>query len=780
MPDNREQLLQNPNNVFEYMSCTKHSYTPENSFIKTEKDDSVYYGNITDTEFYSDQVSGSNDFFSILDYNNGKNIDINSHVNRDEPWDLICTQEPKNLKTNSDMFNITTGKNTRMSDYKIQDQALEESIDTYLHTGDLELEHLVDEVIQNFDSENENLQNIYTQINLNNQKENIVIGNQSENTNNGQETEECFFTNEYLQQYLIKDKYNENIHNSKEDKLLLEQIKKYLNIDHILLNETQKKMIDIIGTKVFPRKFKPYMFNTNCSEYKISFMYLQASKYRKLISQETKSLHSIPVFIPNYLRIHKDDSAALVEFKIQALMNLKINYVSYYRFFKCSNASKANSIPVNDDNKYQDKFLLICADKIEDIDKPEIFVFIPDDCFDKNMQLIKRISHCNIKPIFFEKFIRYPQFEFGCYEFVSKDGDYVYMRDNQVGSRWKMTQTNQITDDIIIYELEKFKDKVKANISKINNRFLNQNTQHNIISTSKRKLEDGENTNQQRKKIRRNHYFNADQNKLSTRHKSQQAFKDIENKIFTKYEEIVNDSIDLKIALTEECNFNKSELSHIFDIKLINEIKKNIKTKIKYDYLRKSHNVLILIPMKYYLYDEDTASDRDQKQQKLAEAEIVRYHCAYLSQTRKGYIDTDPDNNKIVAALTQQINIQDAFNDDKIIILMCNEPTKKYDKSANVNLFDPNKFVSYGYFYNNVKIHSNQVNNYLYEFFIHPKFNKHYKDYDIHRINYIAQIPNIDEMTLIEYLKQAYKAFDKRMKIRAQEFQFSCREKPIS
>ena len=178
--------------------------------------------------------------------------------------------------------------------------------------------------------------------------------------------------------------------------------------------------------------------------------------------------------------------------------------------------------------------------------------------------------------------------------------------------------------------------------------------------------------------------------------------------------------------------------------------------------------------MKHYLYLQDSQLQKKNKKKDITPKIIERYNCVFLGKPYKSHKSVrvpNKDSNKLIAALTHKIN----FKNNRITVLICNENLLKSHKYDYNSLFDPNKFMIKGYFYHHVEKYEDKVGYPLYEFYLDHRLNIKYTDDDTHRNKYV--IPNIDEMTLVEYLKQAYKAFDKRILSRVKETQSRCREK---
>ena len=731
-----------------------------------------------------DNKKYSDDKYCVENYTNQPLPDFTDKTNLDSinNTSVLIGKNHFNTRENKKFANSASSSSSldtiNKTDQEFHDQSLllSESLDKYLSKDLITNNELFDGKLHEIFQENLEEINQYDE----NKVEDAVNENKLED----------FFTNDDLKKYLLQSVSNPYIYTDKENKIFLENIKPLFNTDNIILNNTQQKMVDILGTKSFPKKFKPHMFYRDALRYKLNLMDKQLFKYKQyLLDNDTRRIYSIPVLIPGYLRILPDDSKALVEFKMRELKNLKINYIAYHQFIKSVKKLHKKCISANIiDQKYQNKFLLICADKIEDIDKPEIFVFIPDNCFDKDMKLIKSIAKCNIRPMFFEESLYYHKFEFGCYKFLmnntEEDND-LYIRDREVLSK-SIVENEYNNDQEIIEALEKFEKRVKLSIEKIQDEFLKKNinttleSKHSLV-TYKRKRENKQ-SNYNKKKSKTDFDSCLNENNVSDYVKIKQLFIDIENKIFTKYEQTVRDNIDIVKELKEKCGFNDSELTNILNSIFIQRIKENISKDLKtynidiIQNFQKPRHAIILLPMKYYLYKSDDNISRNIKQRNLISSPIERYYCAYLGKTCSRLVNNNLHDNKVIAALTQEIDVKDTNTDNKIIVLIYNEASYN-GNYENVNLFDPNKFVLHGYFYNDVKIHTDKVEYPLYEFYIDKKFNIRYPDSDYHRNNYIARLPNIDEMTLVEYLKQAYIEFNQRVIVKAKYYQLRAKER---
>ena len=587
------------------------------------------------------------------------------------------------------------------------------------------------------------------------------------------ETRNCFFTSEDLKKYMPKEIYDRNINNDEANLKFLEKIKE-LNLDQEpILDEVQQEMISIIGKKIFPKKFKPYLFRLNQNDH-LDFIHSQLYLYRRfIIDSHVKGTCNIPVLIPNYICIDKNDSLDVIKQKIEALMDLKIYYISYISLY----------VSIEDDKE----LIVICPDKIDNKNTPAIFVFIPNELFDKNMKLTNRISYFSIIPKLYYMCDDYKQFKFGFYKFYINNylDSHLFKRDTEIRKKHKAIHKENLNNQIIIQELERLKEKVRYKLEGVQSLFLNHNLQYNP-GLSKEQLKGYVNTNTQ--KLRVSFKKSPCENIFSNIQKNKEIFINIENKLIEKYkqekyQQAINGNENITKQLISKCNFRTSELPNMLNtddfIKIKNNLNKDIK-RLKINSknsLVKCKNVVVLIPMKHYLFQENDYSQEVQKEIDLARSEKLRYNCVYLSKTKTQLIDSDPENSRIVVALTQNINVTNPYMEDKIIILICNDPISKYNKSENINLFDPNKFVIKGYFYQNVNKYYNEVGYPLYEFFVHPKYNMKYSDNDDYKKYYIEdKTRDIDKMSLVEYLGQAYTEFDKRVVSRAKECQKRSRE----
>ena len=606
-------------------------------------------------------------------------------------------------------------------------------------------------------------------------------------SNTYKNTKDDFFTYEYYKQYLAKDVYNPNINNQKANEQFRQSREKFGLDKEIILDQRQQELVNAVGKKLFPKKFKQYMFDTSTYSYLMNFIDDQLYQYKELLlDEETRSLCSIPVLIPGYVCINKDDSTSVVEHKMNELMNLKIKYIAYNQFFRATGKSnkKDNGIININDKKYKNKFLLVCADKIDTAGKPEILVFIPDYCFDKDMKLIKRISQHNVKLMFFEEFICYPQFEFGLYKFLTEMIDHensIKTKDNTVRRKSMPIDTGNSQNEI--NELLVLQDKIIKILERLQSELLNKNLRKNSSSNKRKAKKASDNNSFKKVKFSFENYPSLSDD--SKRLKNRCLFQNIESKICALYKEQIDKDVNIATKLIHACGFNNSESLHLLDPEYVQKLKDSAEADIeKYgievlNNLKIPVNAIILLPIKHYLYATDTSISKYIKEKELENATINRYHCAYLGKTKKQVVLKNQFNNKVFAALTQHIHIESPFTDNQIIVFFCNNPVIKPDRYSNINLFNPNKFVLQSYFYSNVIMHDDKVGYPLYEFYIDPRFNAGNDDHDVHRSNYIVQMDDIDKTTLEKYLGKSYKEFNQRVTIRAQEYQTRSKEKLI-
>ena len=169
------------------------------------------------------------------------------------------------------------------------------------------------------------LKNLITSENNTQNQKNSKIDIVDESTDS--ETD-YFFSNEDLKEYLPQKISYSKIFNNNENQEFLQKVKELGINKPVILNENQQKLVDIIGKKMFPKKFQPDLFNKNAPLQAIDFMKSQLYRYGIFLLDETRiPLSYIAMLIPDYVRIEENDSNDLVEYKIKEFINLKIQYI---------------------------------------------------------------------------------------------------------------------------------------------------------------------------------------------------------------------------------------------------------------------------------------------------------------------------------------------------------------------------------------------------------------------------------------------------------------------
>ena len=521
---------------------------------------------------------------------------------------------------------------------------------------------------------------------------------------------EEFLSVEKVQNYLPEKIVYSKISNKKANEIFTKKSSE-LYSENITTNKQQDELIKIMGKQVFARKFKPQMFDKNLGE-DDNFILSQMRNYLHIIMDyRIKQASYAPILIPDFFRIKKDDSDFIVDYKIKSLKSAKVNYIAYTNFMKSVEDKEIQNMysefsPI--DNDYMLKCLVTCPDKISNTDELQVFVFLPDNCFNKNMELKRTFSNLYLRPMFYEKMYSIDTFEFGCYKFLlnNKNTNSTIVTINDYTSRRQSTKHDNFTHNEVIRELTIFKERAYSRINKIQNTFLKENLEQKAkteselktLTSIKRKLHDSvyNNLSSGIKKSKINLKSKL-KNTSAKRTLNKEIIKKIETQIIKLYSEQLKINKNIINEIIDCCELTDSEATqlNLKDNELMQFIKENIMVDIERCNIERNTNlmfptyVITLLPLKYYLYLKDKQEITYRKTFMLENAKVKRYYCEYLVKTTGPQIAAAPNEAKIVVALTKNIDIVSSLNNNEIVLLINNN-----DDSNNSNgIYEHNKFI---------------------------------------------------------------------------------------
>ena len=238
-------------------------------------------------------------------------------------------------------------------------------------------------------------------------------------------------------------------------------------------------------------------------------------------------------------------------------------------------------------------------------------------------------------------------------------------------------------------------------------------------------------------------------------------FSKIYNTIYRRFDEEKTQNIYNVQRICDLDGFNASAFARFYNLDLVRKIHRDINDFIydnidqdKDDDLLDFSSATILAPIKYYTCAKDSEAVKETKRSALKNAKLERYHCASIKRSKQKIVVKD---NKIIISLIAPIDDIDGNINDSIFLLL-----KLGFHADGQPCFDPNKFSIVPYFYTKVINHSSKAGYPTYEFKIHKPNDITIKDNTKYLIN---ALPDINTVTIEEYIKQAYQIFHKRAHI---------------
>ena len=619
-------------------------------------------------------------------------------------------------------------------------------------------------------------------------------GIKSQDDENQNTKKESILDDQSLKKYLAKETIL-NIPKIKKENIEFSEKLKQLK-RAITLNDQQKEILEFIDSKMFPKTFKPEI----CKLLNQQICNIATN----ILGFDYVSQACISIFVPECCRMRDQDNVLEKIYKLQILESLPINYEVMNQYFTTNIYENFTCNPLLK-QKVARKYLVACANKIENIDKLGIFVFFNGNIFDKDMNVNTQLLNLPINLIFFNNFRKYDDLVFGCYEFN------VDLKSNNINVYYKkFTSSTQVSNqethekctitlfhrlknnvDAVIYEMKnkyfckETKDKylIEQKLQGKKRNLPEDITQEVIEEVKKQKQDLVIETTKQHdilkasESIQSNFFTNNihSYHYIGNKKDFDKKMSEIYKKILEKYRvEKAAKTYDFK-SLIELKNFNDSIFSNAKYINKLYQIRKNINKDIQNRLNLNPHNDLVftrdiayvLIPYKYFINNKlDSQYAADIKRNDLDNAEIHRYHFASSARTKPSEIQIHPNDNKIIVGLVIEMpEVHDKTANQIFVFLpagfgLQGEP-----------LLDPNSLSIYGYFYNDVKEYTESVGYPLYVFETHLNNNRVERDIDNSKYYYFLNTNDIDNIKLRDYIQKTYGIFDHRSLLRAKDIQ---------
>ena len=578
-----------------------------------------------------------------------------------------------------------------------------------------------------------------------------------------------------IEKYLPKTKITNSLDNDieQQNKNFIEELKIFeLNKKTHVLTKEQTEILEVLGEELFPKTFALEI---------CKFIDLQMNIFANEImnNQSIFSTH-IPIFVPDCLRIISSDDIFTKIKKLKIFRNIPVHYIIARRAFIQNNNYRYAL------DKSEKNYLFACPHKIKNTDKLGIFVFLPDNIFDENMQINTKLYNLPLRLIFFKDFYKYDKFMFGCYEFnlnLMTNLKELSDKDNVTPILNYLFKNNQESTIKSFNELQELVNKkiLQIQYSQVKDQNIYETLK--ALENGKRCLEDiiSEENEQKAKKQKVSLQDGKNIYSFNTRHYTLKRNPNglshldfckkidyVHRRINEKYIiEVINGSYSL-IDLYLNGNFNTSIFSSNKEINTVNQISKNFTRHCNElglnnnnNLVRSKENAIVLIPERYHInHHTDSKDVQEQKKLDLSNAIISRYHTIVSRRTNKNQRNLQPEDNKVVVALTTEI---DNINDDKQNQIFVFLP-EGFSYSGKP-LLDPNSLSIHICFYKDFKEHIQQTDYPLYSFYILNHINNK-RDIDNSRYFYFINAPNIDTMSLLEYMQETYSIFDQRVILR--------------
>ena len=553
-----------------------------------------------------------------------------------------------------------------------------------------------------------------------------------------------------LKNYLPKKVYNKEISIAVDYCKYLQDVYKEGEINYYNnLNNEQKHILSHLDHNYFPRtlnpKFREFV-NTQ------TFKHIDDILYRCNI----RIVPYIPVFIPLqcYISSENYNNQEFISQQITYTDNLKINYIitsGLYFTVKNNTSDSNNNI----------EFVFACLNKLGEKHKPEIFVCIPDTFINDNMEICSSLQERNIRCLFYHEICDFIQFPYGLYKVTI---DRVL---NSYGLKYSNNIKTFITKEKIqklnvIQQFKELDNAVKRSISALNNSFRKR---AKLVSKNMAKIVEDHILEKRQKLIdEQSTYFNSlskkNNNRIFTNNQyAEMAFTDIAKKMSEKYDQEKLHgccySVDEMLKYFDRSAFSKVLDRDLFD-RIVEDLNTNIKPLSPENELTEPGWGVVLIPLKYCNRRSDVKK-RYSKLSSLLNAKVSRHYYVKLYKTKEKH---NLDKNRVLVALTAPLPVSEAMEDEQIIALLPHQ----FDSDCRP-LYDPNQFLVRAFFYS--EFEKKDVDYCLYEFNTHENHNIKYRDGDSSRQAYIEIRPNINKLSLKNYLLQSGLHFDNRARNKA-------------
>ena len=526
------------------------------------------------------------------------------------------------------------------------------------------------------------------------------------------------------------------------------------------LNDKQKDLVKHLGSQYFSKTLNPKMCN---------LISRQMMNYKEAIFGKTRGMYYIPMFIPAiynseiYNITQNVDSAENVISILQQLPYVKIKYVIANIIERDTKTQKRNN------RSEKVKYLIVCADKLEYVNVPEIYVFIHSSFLNEKMELVDTLKTKSIRCMFYDNIKQYEDFLYGC----------VVLDINSDLNKGKMYKDpfkrfsclNADFKDVYeeFQDLErKVKNKIKSymvktcdEINKQQIEFRHKQKEPESVASLKRKFEQTE----QEKELNEPEEFN--ESELTK--KQITTFSSNNTKMYKKYKEEVEKGVYNIEKLIKSSIFHESSNIYYtnnkqigFNINAIENIKNNIEKHINIMHLNKNNNVfetsnaIVLVPIQYKINKNDTEYEIKEKQIMLRKALIEQPNYVYAGITLESEYEERFNDAKVIAAFTKEI-LPENMENNKILILL--------PKSFSVNgqpLYDPNNLAANTFFYESVE--SKKASYPLYVFKINVKFDYKSINNNLLIYKYAKHVININDHSLADYIINAYALFQERIR----------------